>query len=1408
MMSVRKMLCTSVLFIGVIATSWAGDGSSIEKAIVITPSTKKVSGEYQIGTAQVTLHQQGTNPLQVCYYKMQLKKGQPYTVWLDQASPAGADIFISETFKDSSWNYDFDMIEPCAEFEGVTIGTQTRWVVDGEHWNPMDEDEWEDDDWDDIHWNVPSSWWYYILVKGEPGSTATLKYSLGNRLPYGIPANPQVLTASEAPDPEPIELHDFITGPAYCLRATFQAGRRYYLATEGGDELGDLYFEQLPKGMTKDCSDWASPHNDSKVIMPSEDVDCVFIVKSSRVSDYDQVRASVRFRVAKVRKVKDHDPAPLAVNQPVECAPGHINAKGTGAYDSIIDEVLYSFKAKKNKRYVVETSGAATNLLMRLYDANGEIIVENRGNGSGSLDVRCAVSPAKDAEFYVGVCQDLADDDEDEPSYLPVKLVVSEVVAEDGDPDEFDADDDTYKGANLLTVLPGHRNDDPSQIDEVGHGWHRLNRTDWYDVFAIQGRKNMTYLLRSKAQDPKNDKGRKLTAEVFTMSGSNEKAVTTFDLTPENIESGHFTATEDATYYLRLGVTDGIGLDYQSFRVHAIGCQFDARTNEVAIAQLTVRAQGTDAATWSLVSDGKVEKTKYPNGASILLPADGTYAVRFYDVKGYSKPNDASFSFTGACDRVIVDTAYYSDTSDPKDDKLTGSTVYAGKTVKYAPTSWSLKTTATQQSRTLWSSDPADWFKFAAKDGYYYDFAFVARTGDADAVLSLYDANSNPVQDASGVAVVGVDEIVRLGLANGTYYLKVSHRDEMSKGDGSYVLAGSYANVGAIKFSKASVASKDTATSVKLTVNRTAKDGLVRVRYSTVEGTAKANEQFIPQEGILEWADKDSKAKTVEIKLIPKALSVKMPDMSFKVELKPEPGDYVPVITVPMCEVVLKNSGKYADAAAAYAAANKTKKASVTKDETAPLRAGTYFGIAAAATDLTNGLPALASVTLTVSAKNADNPSNDTVSAKVALAGKTYSFKTAKGESPWDEILTSGICRKKLVMTQKFGTTTVTNVLLVSVQDGPTHDWKSARGEVKLTMNVPDPKGKGYQKDVGYEGEIFRQNAKINDYLDKAYLFAGYYTVSLVRMEATRTSGAAADEAAGLPSGNGYLTITVDNKGGVKVAGLLADNTKVSASATACGIFEDGSSALGWKMLVPVYLAKSPYCFGGRLELTAQADDSGRLDGKMYKVVIDTGNSSILWNNDNAALTYDGFEGWRMRISPVGGWYDKVVNLQAYYNDWAQQFDIDTITAEGFPKEVLADGYSFVTESGAQVDGLDVNLAGNAFTMAKKSLVKCADNKSLNDFDASVNPCNVQVKLARATGIVTGSCSVWSENGTAQKEITGFKHNGVITLDRDDEATAVLDEDVISAGFLNKSIRIDKRNWLFSVPFHIESREK
>ena len=153
------------------------------------------------------MHQQGTNPLQVCYYKMQLKKGQPYTVWLDQASPAGADIFISETFKDSSWNYDFDMIEPCAEFEGVTIGTQTRWVVDGEHWNPMDEDEWENDDWDDIHWNVPSSWWYYILVKGEPGSTATLNYSLGNRLPYGIPANPQVLIASEAPDPEPIELH-------------------------------------------------------------------------------------------------------------------------------------------------------------------------------------------------------------------------------------------------------------------------------------------------------------------------------------------------------------------------------------------------------------------------------------------------------------------------------------------------------------------------------------------------------------------------------------------------------------------------------------------------------------------------------------------------------------------------------------------------------------------------------------------------------------------------------------------------------------------------------------------------------------------------------------------------------------------------------------------------------------------------------------------------------------------------------------------------------------------------------------------------------------------------------------------------------------------------------------------------
>ena len=204
-------------------------------------------------------------------------------------------------------------------------------------------------------------------------------------------------------------------------------------------------------------------------------------------------------------------------------------------------------------------------------------------------------------------------------------------------------------------------------------------------------------------------------------------------------------------------------------------------------------------------------------------------------------------------------------------------------------------------------------------------------------------------------------------------------------------------------------------------------------------------------------------------------------------------------------------------------------------------------------------------------------------------------------------------------------------------------------------------------------------------------------------------------------------------------------------------------------------------------------------------MVVDS-SEALVWNNDNAKLTYSGEEGYRIAIDPVGGWYDTVFNLQAYYLNYL--FEVGTADIAEFPTETVAAGYQVVTD--VQPNETDVDLSGNVFSTAKKALVKSG---ALYDLVNSVNPCNVQLKFARATGLVTGSFSIWSEkeDGSAQKEITGIKHNGVLLLARD--VLAPLSDDVMSAGFCSKAVKVTDeneetgkkttRNWTFSLPFNL-----
>ena len=1324
-------------------------------------------------------------------YDKKKKKGIAYSLWLTDdkgetvtdANIAIDDIQPAEPTTD-------DGIPPFANFDEYSGGWGLMQVLKEEEWT-VDEPDPEDND--------PSPWWYHIRIIGVKDANVKLHYQRGNRLPLGIADNPQTLTFGESE--QKTSLTNFVKGEtSYYFQGDLEQDRRYIFATVGGT-VENAYSLDFDDGDRIVYDDWIAVSNAS-VALTTEGAGPYTICVSETATNRPSATFQLRYKVLPTRSIGEHEWTELKLDEEQRFVPGRLSGTGFAYYDGIIDQKLFRFEGEKGKVYSVDTFGAETNLLMRLYDANGARFKQSRIKGDGSHDVRCCFTCESNGVYYVGVCQDMEDDVHDTPLGKEISLKLQTVESKDGEPDRWDAADDVWTGATYLTPMPYLVDGTNTVCDDVrdgdldgSEGWHQLGRTDWTDVFAIAVRKGMTYALTISFENPDLQQTT-VKSSVFRMDGKSERSVRTKgNINYEFTEPLRFTADDNGTYYLRLSVIQGEGLDFPKYKIHAIGCDEESKSAD-NLGVLRVSLYGALSATWSFNG----EKTRYASGAAILVPepkSGKTYRVKYGSVNGFATPVADTDVVVEAGEITDIEK-WYTDKYDPKDDEPSGAA------------KWSLGNKAKTEDRTLWSEDPADNFAFSSKDGYYYDIWISAQKGFAkdsgesevipDAVFSISNA------DTGDDVVKNVTRVEKRLLPKAKYIVTVVHSNAVPQ-DTSYQLSGFYANVGTVGFAKNAVAVKDSATAVALKVNRTAKDGMVRVRYHTVDGSAKSNEQYVAQSGVLEWADGDKAAKTVTIKLIPKLLALTTGDFDFKVVIEDAEGDYPAALTADTCAVTIQNAGKYASAADAYAAANKTKTAT-TNDETVSLRGGTYYGVVQTLFT-TNGLPALASVTLTVGAKEAGDPSKDTISAKVMLAGKTYTFKTAKGEPAWDEGEpgAGGVFKKKLVLMQRLGSSVVSNVLSVTVHDGVPGDWTQAvKEDVSLTMNVPDAKGKGYQADVKYAGGICRQNAKIQGYLDAAYKFAGYYTVALVPGDAVLTSGTAPDEGSGLPSGSGYLTVTVDNKGKAKVAGLLADGTKVSASPAACGIVGDVDSVLGYSMLVPVYLAKSPFCFGGWLKLAARAD-SGRPDGRNCKVVVDGLESELFWNNDNAALTHDGKEGWRMTIQPVGGWYDKVFNLQAYYNDWAQQFEIDTILRYGFPKEELPAGYVYATSPKAQVDGTSVELAGNALELPKKSLVKVGKTV---DFDLSVNPCDVKVKFVRATGLVSGSLSLWAEteDGLSQKEVKGYKYNGVITLDRDDGSEDVLADETVSAGFISKSIKIGKRKWAFSVPFMIMGRPR
>ena len=1350
-----------------------------------------------------------------CYYKITAKKGTAYTVWLTEKNSSNEKIRIRNAYgqdavaylcgdkpttecKNRAWNIN----EPLAHFENIDCGIETRWLISGEEWSSDWTDDWDttswtdaaaDDDWG-IDWgtsSTPSTWTYFILVEGVSGATAKLNYVAKKMIPKGVAANPLVIKPKNKV--QKVNLKDGFMGDYYYVQVKVKGGSCYRFGTVNGKAANQLSFDEtynLNLGILGPYAAWAKKYNQAISFLPDGDQTVLMRLKSSK--GY-KATGKLQFFVEKQKDIKKHKATALSLKKPVEFKPGYLNKPNSGYFDMIVDQQLFSLSAKKGKNYVVETSGARADvpIIAYLYDSKGNILKTNRSKGSYSHDVRVVFTPSKAAKYYIGVCEDHGLFDDFTPKNKKVSITASTVSS-------------TMKTVKLSPV-PGTKASKTRDADKAGSSVIVLGKNNWNAKCVFGASAGVTYAFSTSFKDPKNTETNLLTAAIYSGKVSAKTLVKTVTVAPGSKFT--YKVEKAGMYYMLIRPAAGEGLDYKPIRVHSVGYFADGRKAGALKVTLT-GAKGM----WKISK--KKNATQYASDSSVIMPV-GTKTLYFTAVKGYTTPKSVQAKVLSG-KTVEVGDIYYTDKWDPKDDSTKKATA------------WTLKGKYTTQTKhTLWKTDKTDCYSFYSKKGYHYTFSLYGN-GSGDQVFTIKNENGTYYAKK-------VKSVTRLLLPKSSkkYYLIVSHSTSTNVG-GAYKLKGRYEDLGVVKFTKSTFTAKDTATSVTVTAVRTKATGAFRARWTLSAGTAKAGTNYKNASGYVSWKSGDKAKKTIKINLVPKTIPVKGKDLTFKVTLKDastvsaaKAGDKLKNVlqaafpsykTSAQATVKISNTAKYKTAADAYASVYTDKVAKQKTEDKSRLRIGTFYGLVReSGAVLTNGAPEFGAVTLTVSAGK--SASADAMTAKVQIAGKTYVFKSPAGEATgWTGKSADGAVTKTLVnvFTRSRVVTpepvegedppepvTVvdryTNTLVVAATDGKYSDWVKSGCKAELTFLNPveDEGGDVVVETASYAGSLYRRNAKIQEYLNAAFLFDGYYTVSLVPGTVKGTDRGTPD--AGVPSGNGYLTLTVDNKGGVKIAGLLPDQSAVSASATACGIVANSSSKTGYSMIVPVYQATSNVCFAAELRLFMQSDKS-HLDGKKYKTVFDSVRSTVCWNSDVAA-TEDGVQGWRMACVPVGGWYDLLANLQGYYNSLADSFAAGAPNA--FPSELLPDGYAYAATPSA----VPVSLVGNKFSAAAKSLVADSDDKTQYDFVASVNPCNVKISFSRATGVSSGTCSAWivNEKTGAQRQLTGFKHFGVLTIDRD-TCSAVkggLDDDTLISGAIARPVTIDGRVWMFSIPFEV-----
>lgn len=792
----------------------------------------------------------GTNDEWVRPDKFTIQKDQEYTVWVDglSADTAVDGIRLIATYGDG---------DEVSASTSTTTRDGIYLLLEKEDW------DWYDGKASSLDFVIKVEGWYdsdnprnnefYLHV--APGRDSYPKGGGGDDEDFDpvVPQLPLGSSLGRAAAVKPsrarldyqAKVHSLAYLKQYYVSANLTGGNKYYFGLSGATNELDMTMMTA-----KDSTDLFQGAADYREVW----TDCLkayeVVPETSgtyyfRITGPAQEPFTFSYAVLGARTIAEHEAADFTVGRVSEpFLPGMLCDPKNQAFDNIIDDKLFKVTGfEKNANYVFSTEGADKPLLMVFYDSKGNEIARNKYVAEGMNDVRIgwtAPSNAKATDvYYVGVCQQL--EEGEEPSAGPVTLKIEKVELED-----------------VETPLDVALSSDEAEATEA----RQLDSTHWFNTYTIAGRADVTYTV--KLVDAQLN-GFDLAVRAYQLSGKNQVNIATRRSLDMGLE---IPVTKNGTVYLELSVADntdkwgsGKSLDCGPYSLIAYV------DGDYGALKVDLFGAPADSMQWVLTKKDKAAlkgEANSPSGATAILAA-GDYYFKAVNVTDFNNPVEVG-PFPVKAGAVTSAEYLYTDKSDPGDDQFFGSGTVGGKKVTYKPVALKPSAKGEAKSRSLLTNDVADCYSFTAVAGTYYKFAFSEKAGDP--VLAVFDKD---MKECPYVILTDVAEAVQICAADkGTHYVKVSHENDAHRVNCSYTLVSTSANPGQVKFAKTEVTAKDNAGFVDLSVSRTGKDGVVRVKYRTVgEQDSVENAFYYPTQGELRWEDGDNKAKTIRVRLLP-----------------------------------------------------------------------------------------------------------------------------------------------------------------------------------------------------------------------------------------------------------------------------------------------------------------------------------------------------------------------------------------------------------------------------------------------------------------------------------------------------------------------------------------------------------